>query len=117
MAGKAGEHVGEPGARIDVVELCRFDEGVHRRGAAAALVRAGERLVPPSNRDAAQGAFGGVVRQADPAVVEEAGEGEPALEQIVDGVRRLRLGREPDALLAHSMANSLSIRFTASMAT
>ena len=36
------EDIGEPGLRIDVVELGGADEGVHRRGPHAAAVRAGE---------------------------------------------------------------------------
>jgi hypothetical protein len=40
--GDAGEHVGKPGARIDVVELGRLDEPVDDGGAPAARVRAAE---------------------------------------------------------------------------
>ena len=40
--GDPAEHVGEPSLRIDVVELGGADEGVHRRRAHAAAVRAGE---------------------------------------------------------------------------
>ena len=36
------EDIGEPGLRIDVVELGGADEGVHRRRAHAAAVRAAE---------------------------------------------------------------------------
>ena len=42
MIGDAGEHVGEPGLRGDVIELGGGDQGVHRRGALAAAVGAGE---------------------------------------------------------------------------
>ena len=38
----APEVIGEPGLRVDVVELGGADEGVHRRGALAAAVRTGE---------------------------------------------------------------------------
>ena len=40
--GDAGKHIGEPSLRVDVVELGGGDEGVHRRGALAAAVGAGE---------------------------------------------------------------------------
>ena len=36
------EHTGEPGLRVDVVELGRGDQGVHRCGALAAAVGTGE---------------------------------------------------------------------------
>ena len=42
MVGDAGEHVGKPGLRIDVVELGRGDQGVHRRGTLAAAIGARE---------------------------------------------------------------------------
>src|SRR5215475_24697 len=38
----AGEHVCEPGLRIDVVELCRHDQRRHDGGAVGAAIRAGE---------------------------------------------------------------------------
>ena len=42
QVGDAGEDIGKPGLRVDVVELGGDDEGVHRRGALAAAVGAGE---------------------------------------------------------------------------
>ncbi len=66
--------------RIDVVELGGLDERVEGGGAAAAFVGAGEGPVAASDGDTAQLALGGVVRYAQPAVVEEAGERGPALE-------------------------------------
>ena len=40
--GQLGEDVGEPGARIDVIELAGLDQGIDGCGAAAPRVRAGE---------------------------------------------------------------------------
>ena len=42
MIGDAAQHVGKPSLRVDVVELSRGDQGVHRSGALAAAVGAGE---------------------------------------------------------------------------
>jgi hypothetical protein len=42
-----------------------------------------------------------VVRQADAAIIEEAGEAIPAPEHIVNGLSHGRMPREPDAMLAH----------------
>ena len=72
MIGDAGEHVGEPRLGIDVAELCRLDQREHDGGAVAAGVGAAEGPVSSADGDAADGALGGVVRQADAAVVLEA---------------------------------------------
>ena len=61
MVLQAGEYVGQPAERIDVVELGGLDQGVDGRGAPTAFVRTGEGPVAPPDGDAAQGAFGGVV--------------------------------------------------------
>src|ERR1700674_5231752 len=41
MVGDAAEHIGEPGLRVDVVELGGGDQGVHRGGALATAIGAG----------------------------------------------------------------------------
>src|SRR5690606_13045427 len=69
-------------------------------GAAPAFVRAGEGPVVAPDGNAAQGAFGGVVREAEAAIVEKAGERVPALQRIVDRPGDLALARETGALRA-----------------
>ena len=101
MIGDPAEHVGEPGLRIDVVEFRRADQGVHRGGPLATTIGAGEQPCAAAERDSAQGALGGVVGQADAAVVEEAGEGRPALEHVIHGLGGLGMARQPGALGAH----------------
>ena len=81
---QAGQHVGEPGLRIDIVELGGGDQRVDRSGAPAAFVGAGEGPVVSPERNGPQLAFGGVVRHAKAPVIEEAGEGVPAVEAVVD---------------------------------
>jgi hypothetical protein len=49
MIGQSGEGVGEPGARVDAVEVGRLDQGVEGGGALAALVGAGEGPVAPAD--------------------------------------------------------------------
>ena len=51
--GDAGEDIGEPGLRIDIVELGGDDEGVHRRGALAPAVGAAEQPRPSAQSDRA----------------------------------------------------------------
>jgi hypothetical protein len=45
MIAQSGEHVGEPGARIDIIELGGLDQRVNGRGAPPAFVRSCERPV------------------------------------------------------------------------
>ena len=49
----------------------------------------------------AQRALGGVVRETDPAVMEESGEGSPAREHVVDRLGNRGMAREFGALGAH----------------
>ena len=42
MSGDTGQHIGEPGLRIDVVHLGRDDQAVHHRGTRPAAIRATE---------------------------------------------------------------------------
>ena len=92
MIGDAGEDVGKPGSGIDAVELASFDHCVHRCCAVAARVRTTESPVPAADRDAAHGSLGGVVGQADASIVEEAREGRPSFEAVVDGFGDRRFG-------------------------
>ena len=71
---------------------------VHEGGPLAAAIGAGEEPGLAAEGDAAQGALGGVVGEADAAVVEEAGEAVPALEHVVH-----RLG---DGGVARELARS-----------
>ena len=68
MIGDAGDDIAEIGFRIEAVELGRFDEGVHRRGAFAAAVGTGEQPVFASQSQRPDGALGGVVADVEPAV-------------------------------------------------
>src|SRR6202162_5178253 len=81
---KPGQHVSEPGLRIDVVHLAGFAQGIDGGGTRPASVRSGEGPVSSSDRHTPQRPFGGVVRKTDAAVVEEAGERCPAIEEVVD---------------------------------
>lgn len=75
VVGDARKHVGEPSLRVDGVESGGLDERVEDGGALAAPVRAAEQPRLAAERHAAQRPLGGVVRDADPAIVEEAREG------------------------------------------
>lgn len=86
MIGDAGEDIGEPGLRIDIVELGGLDEGVDDGGALAAAIGAAEQPCLAAKRDAAQRALGSVVGEADAAIIEEAGERVPALEHVEAGL-------------------------------
>lgn len=106
-----GQDFGEPGFRVDVVESCRGDEGKHDGGAIGAALGAGESPVAPSQSNAAQRSFGCVVAEADPAVVDEAGEVGPALEHVVDRLQDLGGAREGFALTEQPGVHVVEKRF------
>ena len=140
------QDIGEPGTGIDIVELGGGDQGVDRCSTLAPAVGSREQPSLSSDGDAAQGAFGGIVRQVDPAVAEAAGEAFPAGQHVVhrlghvgvsgelgagfeypgfqlgqrEGATLLALGRRSAAdrpARTRSMANSTSIRRTTSAAS
>src|ERR1700685_298791 len=100
MIWESGEHVGEPGTGVDVVELGGLDQRVDGGGAPAAFIRSCECPIVTADRDTAQRPFGGVVGHAQPPVIEETGEAAPPVEAVGDGLGDLVLGRELGALLA-----------------
>ena len=59
----ASQDIGEPGTWVDIIEFGGGDQGVDRRSALAAAVGTGEQPGFSADGDAAQGAFGGVVRR------------------------------------------------------
>src|SRR5579883_2803603 len=97
---EAREHIGEPGLWIDVVQLGGLDQRVDGSGSAATLVRSREGPVFAADRDAAQRSLGGIVRHAQPAVIEEADEAGPAVEAVGDRLGDIVARRELGALLA-----------------
>src|SRR5262249_28272252 len=103
MIWQPSEDVGEPGLRIDVVELCGRDERVDSSRPPTTFVRAGEGPVPAPDRDGALLALGGIVGNAYAAVIEEAGERTPAFETVVDGLASLAVFGNPGALLAQPL--------------
>ena len=84
MPGNAGKDVSEPGLRIDVVELRGADQRIHDGSALPAAIGTAEQPRFTAKSHTAQSLLGGIVRNADPAVVEEAGERIPAPEHVVD---------------------------------
>jgi hypothetical protein len=61
VIGQAGEHVGEPGLGIDVVELGGGDQRIDGGGAPAAFIGSGEGPVLAADGDSTYLAFSGVV--------------------------------------------------------
>src|SRR5271169_4748740 len=85
VVGDAGDDVGEPSLGVDAVEASGPYERVHYGGSTAAFVGASEEVVLAPQGQRADGAFGGVVRHFEPAVVDEAGESCPARGRIANG--------------------------------
>src|SRR4051794_13821157 len=104
---QAGEHVGKPGLRVDVVELCGGDQAVDGSRASAAFVGAGEGPVLAAQGDGPQLAFRGVVRHAKAPIIQEAGECVPAVEAVVDSFGSVAVLGEPGTLFAQPVCNSI----------
>ncbi len=97
---QAGQYVGKPSLRIDIVELGGSDQRVDRGSAPAAFVGAGEGPVLSSQGSGPQLAFGGVIRHAKAPIIEEAGEGVPAVEAVIDRFGRVAVFGETGTLFA-----------------
>ncbi len=80
------ENVGEPGVRLDAIELRRADQGGDDRPVLGAAVRPGEEGVLAGQGDGSDGALDGVGVELDAAVVEEPDEAIPELERVADGL-------------------------------
>ncbi len=101
MLGDAREDIGEPGVGIDAGELARSDHRIDHRRALAGAIGAGKRPGSSPECDSAQLALGGIVREADPSVVEEARKGRPSLEHVVHRLGGLGMARETRARGTH----------------
>jgi hypothetical protein len=70
VVGDPGQDIGEIGLRIDAVELCRLDQRVHSSCASATGIGPGKEVILAANSNAAQGALGRIVVEAEAAVLE-----------------------------------------------
>lgn len=73
MLSDPSEYIGEPSLRVHLVEASSLDQGVEDGSTLAPAIGSAEQPSLPAQRHAAEGTFGSVVREANPAVVEEAG--------------------------------------------
>src|SRR3954451_12190931 len=99
VIGQPLQNISQPGVRVDVIEFGRLDQGVDRRRTPPTRVRAGEGPIPPPDGNAPDCPFGRIVGQADAPVLKKARERRPALEQVVDRFRHLRLRRQLRSVL------------------
>ena len=104
----ARKDIGQPGLRIDIVKTGGLDQRVKHGGALSTAIGAAEQPGLAPEGHAAQRPFGRVVREADPAIAQEPGEGIPAPEHVVYrlsqivAARQLReLGSEPGVQVRH----------------
>lgn len=84
--GDAGEDIGEPGERINVVQPTGADEAKHHRGALSTPIRTDEQPCFPAPSHAAQRPLGGIVCKTDPAIFQECSEAFPVIEEVGDGL-------------------------------
>src|ERR1700734_1775403 len=77
MVLQAGEDIGEPGVRIDVIDPGGVDQGIDRSSAATTFIRACEGPVMATDSNWSDLPLGGIVGHAQPPVVEEARQSDP----------------------------------------
>jgi hypothetical protein len=94
VVGDPVEDVGEVMLRINAVELGGLDQRVHRCGAPAAGVGAGEEPVLAADGDTAQGAFGRVVVGRQAAIIEAADKRSPTCPHIAERGSELGFARQ-----------------------
>ena len=97
---KAGQHVGDVGLGLDVVQLAGLDQRSDHGPVLAAAVGAGEQAVLAVEGQGPDGALDGVGIELDAAVVQEAGEALPAAQGVADRLGQLAFladGLEPGA--------------------
>ena len=110
MVWQTRQDVDEPGLRIDVVQLPGFYQRVDRSGTAATFVRAREGLVAAADSDSTHRAFGGIIAETDSSVIQEAHEGCPTAETVINGLRCVILRGEPRTLLVQPSLKSIDER-------
>ena len=95
------EHIRQPGSRIDIIQFGGDDERIHRCSPFATAIGTSEQPCLATQRNPAQRPFGGIVRQTDPAIVNEPAEGNPALQHVVDRLCHVGVARHLAAHIAH----------------
>jgi len=88
IIGDTRERAGKPRLRINIVHFRGYDEAEHHRRPLATAIRAGKEPRFFAKSNFAQRSLGRIVAEAYAAVVEEAREGVPALEEVVQAFVR-----------------------------
>lgn len=94
----AVEDIGEVGWRIEAVELGGLNYGHGAGKGFATGVRTGEEEVFAADHDRFDGAFGGIVVDGDAAVVEEEGEGVPAVQSLAESLGKIAFAGDSSKL-------------------
>ena len=90
----------EPGLGIDAVEFGRGDQGYITAARSPPRSEPANSHARPRER-CRRTALSGIVRRADAAVVEKAGEGRPALEHVIHRLGDIGVPRQPGAFGEH----------------
>ena len=103
MIGDTIQHIGEPGAGINIVESRRDDERIHRGRPLTTAVTAGEQPALPAESHTTQGALGCIVGQTNASVMQEASERLPPFEHVIHRFRHTGVSRELAAFGSHPL--------------
>ena len=105
-----GQRIGEPGVRVDGIELGGLDQRDDDRTVGTAFVAAGEECVLPVQGDGTDRAFDRVGVDLDAAIVEEAAEVLSVARAVTHGLSTWRAAREAFKLLVEPDAKRLDER-------
>src|SRR6266566_6637905 len=96
--GHALQDVPEIGEGLDVIELCRCNEGADGGPSLSPAVGAGEQMILAPQRHGSDRTFDRIVVELDTAVVQEMTEGRPAGKRVTDRVGKATAARNTTKL-------------------
>src|ERR1700728_4242476 len=113
MIGNTCQHVGEPGAWVNIVKFGRGDERIHGCCALTAAITSYEEPALSAESHAAQRTLSRVVRQANASITEKARHRLPAFEHIVHRLRPVGVPRQLPSFGSHPLLERCNERCNA----
>src|SRR6476659_10902039 len=92
------QHAGEISLGVETVELCSLDDRIQDCRAVAAAIGTEEQKILARDSDAPQQSLRQIVVDAEPAVVDIAGQGIPAAQPILQCFAQRRFAGQPSSL-------------------
>ena len=110
------QYVGKIGLRIEPVHLGRFDEGHGARQCLSPAVSAGEEPILAADANWPQGAFSGIVVDADAPILQKQAKRRPATEAIAKRLGKVALAWDTRELLLRPDMKGVDLWFAVRLA-